>query len=205
MSQQIKTYIQLQVNNRDRFTVFFRAFFIIPVAIFAGSFADSSSSGNSINSHFSSNSFFAGVFILPVVLTLLFRGVYPSYVLQFNKAILALSLRIGAYFLLLTDDYPSIEANEKIGIEFPDIQGGKTLSRGLPLVKWLLAIPLYIVGVVYGVYAIMLTILAWFTIVITGAYPEWCAQGVIGTIAYWNRVTGYAFALVTDEYPSFSL
>ena len=205
MSQQIKTYIQLQVNNRDRFTVFFRALFIIPVAIFAGSFAGGSSSDHSYNSHFSSNFYFAGVFVLPVVLTLLFRGVYPSYVLQFNKAILALSLRIGAYFLLLTDDYPSIEANEKIGIEFPDIQGGKTLSRGLPLVKWLLAIPLYIVGIIYGVYAIMLTILAWFTIVITGAYPEWCAEGVIGTIAYWNRVTGYAFALVTDEYPSFSL
>jgi len=195
MSQQIKTYIQLQVNNRDRFTVFFRAFFIIPVAILASSFGGYSSS----------KSYMAGVFIVPVVLTLLFRGVYPSYVLQFNKAILALSIRICAYFLLLTDDYPSIEANEKIGIEFPEIQGGKILSRGLPLVKWFLAIPLYIVGAVYAVYAIMLTILAWFTIVITGAYPEWCAEGVIGTIAYWNRVNGYAFVLVTDEYPSFSL
>lgn len=162
MSQQIKTYIQLQVNNRDRFTVFFRAFFIIPVAILADSFSG----------YPSEKSYMAGIFIFPVVLTLLFRGVYPSYVYQFNKAILALSLRIGAYFLLLTDDYPSIEANEKIGVEFPDIQGGKTLNRGLPLVKWLLAIPLYIVGVVYAVYAIMLTILAWFTIVITGAYPE---------------------------------
>ena len=205
MSQQIKTYIQLQVNNRDRFTVFFRAFFIIPVAIFASSFSGGSSSSDSFGTHFSSNSYFAGIFIVPVVLTLLFRGVYPSYVLQFNKALLSLSLRIGAYFLLLTDEYPSIEANEKIGVEFPEIQGGKTLNRGLPLVKWILAIPLYVVGVVYGVYAIMLTILAWFTIVITGAYPEWCAEGVIGTVAYWNRVMGYAFVLVTDEYPSFSL
>ncbi len=195
MGQQIKTYIQLQVNNRDRFTVFFRVFFIIPVAILADSFGG----------YTSTKSYMAGVFVFPVVLTLLFRGVYPSYVYQFNKALVGLSLRIGAYFLLLTDDYPTIEANEKIGVEFPDIQGGKTLSRGLPLVKWLLAIPLYIVGVVYAVYAMMLTILAWFTIVITGAYPEWCAEGVIGTIAYWNRVNGYAFVLVTDEYPSFSL
>ena len=147
----------------------------------------------------------AGVLMIPVVLTLLFLGVYPSYVLQFNKAIVALSVRISSYFLLLTDDYPSIEANEKIGVEFPEIQGGSTLSRGLPLVKWLLAIPLYIVGIIYAVYAFMLTLLAWFTIVFTGEYPEWCAGGVIGTIAYWNRVYGYAFVLITDEYPSFSL
>lgn len=195
MNQQITTYIQLQVRNRDRVTVFFRAILIIPVAILA----------NSFNGDSSSNSYIAGLFFLPVVLTLLFRGVYPSYVLQFNKGVIALSVRIAAYFLLLTDDYPSIEANEKVGVEFPDIQGGRTLSRGLPLVKWFLAIPLYIVGVIYIVYALMLTLLAWFTIVLTGEYPEWCANGVIGTVAYWNRVYGYAFVLVTDEYPSLSL
>lgn len=195
MSQQISTYIQLQVKNRDRVTVLFRIILIIPVAILADSFSGYSSE----------NSYIAGLFVFPVVLTLLFRGVYPSYVLQFNKAIMALSVRICAYFLLLTDDYPSIEANEKIGVEFPDIQGGRNLSRGLPLVKWFLAIPLYIVGAVYMVYALILTLLAWFTIVFSGEYPEWCASGVIGTVAYWNRVYGYAFALVTDEYPSFSL
>ena len=197
MEQQISTYIQLQVKNRDRVTVLFRAILIIPAAILAGSFSGYT------DSH--SNSYFAGLFMVPVVLTLLFRGVYPSYVLQFNKAFMALSLRIWAYFLLLTDDYPSIEANEKVGVEFPDIQGGRTLSRGLPLVKWFLAIPLYIVGVVYIVYALILTLIAWFTIVFTGEYPEWCANGVISTIAYWNRIYGYAFVLVTDEYPSFSL
>lgn len=195
MSQQITTYIQLQIKNRNRVTVFFRAILIIPVAILA----------NSLNGHSSSNSYIAGLLVFPVVLTLLFRGVYPSYVLAFNKAIVALSVRIAAYFLLLTDNYPSIEANEMIGVEFPEIQGGRTLSRGLPLLKWFLAIPLYFVGVIYLVYALILTLLAWFTIVLTGEYPEWCANGVIGTVGYWNRIYGYAFALVTDEYPSFTL
>ncbi len=195
MDQQIRTYIQLQVKSRDRVTVFFRAILIIPIAILA----------DSLSGHASSDSYVAGLFFIPVVLTLLFRGVYPSYVLQFNKAIVALSVRIAAYFLLLTDDYPSIEANEKVGVEFPEIQGGRTLSRGMPLVKWFLAIPLYIVGVVYIVYAFILTIIAWFTIVFTGEYPEWCATGVMGTVSYWNRIYGYAFVLVTDEYPSFSL
>lgn len=195
MNQQITTYIQLQLKNRDRITVLFRAILIIPVAIFV----------NSFNAYDSSHSYIVGLLFFPVVLTLLFRGVYPSYVLTFNKAIVGLSVRICAYFLLLTDDYPSIEANEKVGVEFPDIQGGRSLSRGLPLVKWFFAIPLYIVGAVYMVYAMILTLLAWFTIIFTGEYPEWCASGVMGTIAYWNRVYGYAFALVTDEYPSFTL
>jgi hypothetical protein len=195
MTQQITTYIQLQVKSRDRVTVLFRAILIIPIVVLADTFSGYSSS----------NSYIAGLFVVPVILTLLFRGVYPSYVLQFNKAIVALSTRIISYFLLLTDDYPSIEANEKVGVEFPDIDGGRALSRGLPLIKWFLAIPLYIVGIVYAIYAFVLTLVAWFTIVFTGDYPEWCANDVIGTLAYWNRVYGYAFVLLTDEYPSFSL
>ena len=195
MNHQVSTYIQLQVRDRDRITVLFRAILIIPIVIFA----------NSFNGFDSSHSYIVGLLFFPVVLTLLFRGVYPSYLLAFNKAIASLSVRIAAYFLLLTDDYPSIEANEKVGIEFPDIQGGRILNRGLPLVKWFLAIPLYIVGAVYLIYAFILTIVAWFTIIFTGEYPEWCASAVIGTLAYWNRVYGYAIALVTDEYPSFTL
>ena len=79
------------------------------------------------------------------------------------------------------------------------------MSRGLPLVKWFLAIPLYIVGLIYIIYAFLLTLLGWFSILSTGTYPERCAEGVVGTIADWNRVAGYALVLVTDEYPTFSL
>lgn len=196
MQTQITTMIQVKMENRDRTSALFRIFFIIPIAVYAGSFHDYSND----NSYF-----FFGIFIVPVVLTLLFLGVYPSYVLSFNKSMLALNVRVTSYFFLLTDDYPSIEANEKYSVDFPEINGGKTLSRGMPLVKWLLAIPLYIVGAIYLIYAFMLTVVAWLTIIFTGMYPEWCAAGVVGTIAYWNRVNGYAFVLVTDEYPSFSL
>lgn len=196
METQIKTTIQVKMENRDRTSALFRIFFVIPIAIYAGSFRDYSND---------SSFFFAGIFIVPVVLTLLFLGIYPSYVLSFNKSMMALGVRIASYFFLLTDDYPSIEANEKYTVDFPEIEGGKTLSRGMPLVKWLLAIPLYIVGAIYLVYAFMLSIVAWLTIIFTGVYPDWCAAGVVGTISYWNRVHGYAFVLVTDEYPSFSL
>ena len=186
----------MQIDNRNRVSTFFRLIFVIPIAIYASSFSD----------YYDTDTYlFAGIFVIPVILTLLFVGVYPSYVYNFNKSILALGVRISSYLLLLTDEYPSIESNERFNVDFPEIDGGKSLSRGMPLVKWLLAIPLYIVGAIYAVYALMLTAVAWITIVFTGVYPEWCAAGVIGTIGYWNRVAGYAFVLVTDEYPSFSL
>ena len=200
MSQQITTQIELQLKDRNRATALFRLILVVPVAIYVMTFSNSSNWSD--NSGFMS---FAGLFVLPVVLTLLFRGIYPSYVLSFNKAFLSLNLRVAAYVLLLNDQYPSIEANEKTFVEFPEIEGGAKLSRGLPLVKWLLAIPLVIVGIVYSLYAMALTLVAWITIIFTGEYPEWCAAGVIGTTAYWNRVFGYAVVLVTDEYPSFSL
>ena len=71
--------------------------------------------------------------------------------------------------------------------------------------KWFLAIPLYIVGLIYAIYAFFLTIFAWVNVVLTGNYPDWFAEGVFGTIAYWNRIVGYALLMVTDEYPTFSL
>ncbi|HEX7404613.1 MAG TPA: DUF4389 domain-containing protein [Candidatus Nanopelagicaceae bacterium] len=200
MGTHVTTKIEIQIMNRNQMTSLFRGILVIPIAFYASSFGSYAS-----DTWDSSRTYYSGIFVFPVVLALLFCGVYPSYILQFNKAMLGLAVRIAAYFLLLTDEYPSIESNEKIGIEFPEIDGGKTLSRGMPLVKWFLAIPLYVVGCFYGIYALMLTFVAWITIVFTCKYPEWCAAGVVGTIAYWNRVSGYAFVLVTDDYPSFTL
>ena len=88
---------------------------------------------------------------------------------------------------------------------FPDVEGGKKLNRWLPLVKWFLAIPLYIVGVIYLVFAFLAVILAWALTSLSGTYPAWAGELTLNTIRFWNRVYGYAVALVTDEYPSFSL
>jgi hypothetical protein len=111
---------------------------------------------------------------------------------------------VDAYLLLLTDEYPSIEENDVVSVTFPEVDA-KALNRWLPLIKLFLAIPLYIVGIVYIVYAAFLTLFAWFSILFTGNFPEFCAEGIVGVIAFWNRVTGYALLLVTDEYPTFSL
>ncbi|CAN2186402.1 Protein of unknown function DUF4389 [Candidatus Nanopelagicaceae bacterium] len=198
MSNQIETSFQVQLDNRDRATAFARVILAFPVFLFVSSF--------SIETFFSDNMLQTyGLVILPVVLALLFRGVYPSYALTFNKALFGLVNRVWAYIALLTDEYPSIEDSGVVRITYPEINGGKTLSRGLPLVKWLLAIPLYIVGIVYSIYGFIMLVLAWVNIILTGTMSETSADVIVRVSQFWNRIYGYAVILVTDEYPSFSL
>ena len=198
MSNQIETSFQVQLDNRDRATAFARVILAFPIFLFVSSF--------SIETFFSDNMLQTyGLVILPVVLALLFRGVYPSYALTFNKALFGLVNRVWAYIALLTDEYPSIEDSGVVRITYPEIDGGKTLSRGLPLVKWLLAIPLYIVGIVYSIYGFIMLVLAWVNIILTGTMSETSADVIVRVSQFWNRIYGYAVILVTDEYPSFSL
>ena len=199
MSKQIITHVVVDLDNRDKGSVLWRLILAFPFMIFVASF----STWANDNGEFLQ--YTGGVLIAPAALALIFRGVYPSYVLTFNKAYLSLSNRLASFALCLTDEYPSIEENQKVKLDFPEINGGKALNRYAPLYKWLLAIPLYLVGVVYGAYLLILTVIAWFNILFTGSYPEASADGVVKVIAYWNRVYGYAILLITDEYPSFSL
>ena len=196
MSNQILTEIHVDLDNRDKNTALFRVFLAFPVLIFLSSFSEFADNLPGV---------IGGFLVLPVALSLLFRNVYPSYVLAFNKALLELNNRINVYVLLLTDEYPSIEANQKVRLIYPEIDGGKKLSPWMPLVKWFLAIPLFLLGLIYAIYALALTLVAWFNVVTKGHYPEEKAEEIIKVIAYWNRLYGYALLLITDEYPSFSL
>lgn len=198
MSQQIETQIDVTLTERNRMSALFRIILVVPMAIFVASFAPTELSTSN------SNYLSVGFFILPTALAILVRQIYPTYLLAFNKALLSLQTRVDAYLLMLTDEYPSIEENDVVSVTFPEVDA-KALNRWLPLIKWFLAIPLYVVGVFYIVYLSLLTVAGWFNVLFTGNYPEKCAEGVVGTIAYWNRVIGYAFLMVTDEYPSFSL
>jgi Mn2+/Fe2+ NRAMP family transporter len=198
MSNQIETQIDVTLTERNRLTAFFRIILVVPAFIFVASFSPTSAFSDDVMS------IYAGLLALPAALAIIVRQVYPSYVLAFNDALLSLQTRVDAYLLLLTDEYPSIEENDVVSVTFPEVDA-KQLNRWLPLVKWLLAVPLYLVGIVYVIYAAILTVIAWFSVLFTGNYPEFCAEGVVGTIAYWNRVAGYALLLVTDEYPTFSL
>ena len=194
MSKQIKTDVEVTFKKRNKTTVFWRGILVFPVAVFICSFAVQSNAG-----------FAAGFIILPALLALVFREVYPSYLLTFNHAFLELQTRVVAYVLLLTDEYPSIERNKNIEVIFPEIKGGKALNRWLPLVKWFLSIPLIIVGLIYSLIALGMTFIAWIMTSATGNYPKWAGKFVLKTVRFWNRVNGYAFLLVTDKYPPFAL
>jgi hypothetical protein len=196
MSNQIETQIDVTLTERNRVTALFRLVLVVPMAIFVASFAPSLSNNT--------KSWSVGLLVLPTALALVFRQIYPSYLLAFNEALLSLQTRVDAYVLLLTDEYPSIEENEVVSVTFPEVDA-KALNRWLPLVKWFFALPLYLVGIAYILYAAFLTLFAWISILFTGNFPEFCAEGIVGVIAYWNRVVGYALVLVTDEYPTFSL
>ena len=196
MSNQIETQIDVTLTERNRVTALFRLILVVPMAIFVASYAPSWGTNT--------ETLTVGFLILPVALALVFRQVYPSYLLAFNEAFLSLQTRLNAYVFLLTDEYPSIEENDVVSVTFPEVDA-KALKRWLPLIKWLLAIPLYIVGLAYIIYGTFLTLFAWISILFSGNFPEFCAEGIVGIIAYWNRVAGYALLLVTDEYPTFSL
>lgn len=190
---QIETIIEVDFENRNRATVFFRGILAAPLFIFIWSLGSFSSS------------YIAPLLAAPVVLALVVRQVYPSYLLTFNHAMLEIQARIGTYFLCLTDEYPSIERNPRVAILFPEIEGGAKLNRWMPLIKWFLAIPLILLGFLYLFIAIAVSVIAWVITWSTGSYPQWAAPIVVGTMQYINRVYGYAFVLVTDQYPSFSL
>ena len=200
MSNHVKTDIKIKHKDRNRTTVFWRGILAFPVIIFVATFTQATFS-QSDNWGLGT----AGLIVIPALLAIVFRGKYPSYVLTFNHALIELSTRLAAYVLILNDKYPSIEANSKVVVTFPDVDGGKKLNRWLPLVKWFLAIPHYIVGAVYLVISLVVTVIAWVQTSITGRYPEWAGEIVLGTISYWNRVQGYMLLLVSDKYPNFKL
>jgi hypothetical protein len=194
MANQVQTIINVQYENRDRASAFFRWLLALPVFALFTFFFQAAHWGVS-----------AVVIVLPVVLTILVREAYPSWVLTFNHAVTEFSVRVAAYALFLTDKYPTLEANPDIAVILPDVEGGKKLNRYLPLIKWILAIPHYVVGTIYSIYALIATLFIWLQISLTGNGSKWAFDAIYGTIRYWNRVAGYAVLLVTDEYPTFSL
>jgi hypothetical protein len=200
LSNQVTTTVKVVHTGRDRKTVFWRGILVFPVFIFVASFSQSAIQDGS---NWGAGA--AGVVVIPTVLALLFRQVYPSYVLTFNHAVTELGTRLASYLFILNDEYPSIERNSNVAVIFPDVEGGVKLNRGLPLVKWFLAIPHYIVGAVYIVLSLLVTLIAWVQTSATGKYPAWAGEIVLGTISYINRVEGYMLLLVTDEYPTFRL
>ena len=145
----------------------------------------------------------AAVF-LPLVLMLVFRQKYPRWWFDWNLNLLRFSNRVAAYLALLDDRYPSTDDEQAVHLDFP-YPDTHHMNRWLPLVKWLLAIPHYVVLFFLWIGALVSIVIAWFAILFTGTYPRSLFNYVVGVLRWNNRVTAYAFTLVTDQYPPFSL
>src|SRR3989475_11471107 len=185
----------------DRLTTAFRLLAAIPILIVLGMLT-----GETLRDDDNPTAIViggAGVF-LPLVLMLVFRQKYPRWWFDWNLNLLRFSTRVTAYMALLDDRYPSTDEEQSVHLDFayPD---AKQLNRWLPLVKWLLAIPHYVVLFFLWIGAAFAIIAAWFAILFTGTYPTGLFRYVVGVLRWNNRVTAYAFTLVTDKYPPFSL
>ncbi|HXZ57587.1 MAG TPA: DUF4389 domain-containing protein [Gaiellaceae bacterium] len=191
-------------RDLNRLTTFFRIIVAIPIAIVAASLE--AGAGGSAGSHswtFASGT--AGLLFFAPLLMIVFRQKYPRWWYDWNLELMRFSNRIGVYLALMDDTYPSTDEHQSVRLDFPYPDARAGLNRWLPLVKWLLAIPHYIVLVFLWLAAIACVIFAWFAILFTGRYPRGLFDFVLGVIRWGNRVVGYAFALVTDEYPPFRL
>jgi len=199
----------------DRLTTFFRIIWLIPIAIILGLI---SGAGETVTRTVILNG--AGEVIrvtrdtaggllsglaTATALLIIFRQRYPRWWFDFSRELTRFGARVGAYLLLLTDQYPSTvdEQSVHLEIDYPDVKAD--LNRWMPIVKWLLAIPHYIVLAFLFVAAFFAVVFAWFAILLTGQYPRSIFDFIVGVGRWGLRVNAYAFLLVTDRYPPFSL
>lgn len=145
------------------------------------------------------------VLFFPVLLLIVFRQKYPRWWFDWHLALMRLQSRFSAYALLLTDEYPSTEDEQSVHLEFPYPDAETDLNRWMPLVKWLLAVPHYIVLSVLSIAAVVVVVITWFAILFTGRYPKDLFDFMVGVLRYGSRVAVYAFVLTTDRYPPFRL
>ena len=199
----------------DRLTTFFRLIWIIPIAITLGLILGAgqtvtrtvflNEAGQVIRVTRETASALVSGLAVATALMIIFRQRYPRWWFDFSRELTRFGARVGAYVALLTDRYPSTveEQSVHLEIDYPNVE--TDLNRWLPLVKWLLAIPHYVVLFFLGIAAFFAVILAWFAILVTGQYPRALFDFMVGVGRWWLRVVAYAFLLVTDRYPPFSL
>ena len=188
----------------NRLTTFFRIFTVIPIAIVLGTVAGGTWEWNYSNGAYGAAAGAGGLLFFAPLLMIVFRQKYPRWWFDWNIELQRFSNRVSAYLALMDDRYPSTDDHQSVHLDYayPDAAG---LNRWLPLVKWLLAIPHYIVLIFLDIAGFLMVIVAWFAILFTGRYPRSVFDFVEGVIRWHNRVVGYALTLVTDEYPPFRL
>ncbi len=199
----------------DRMKTFFRIIWIIPIAIILGLVSGAgetvtntvilNEAGEIISTTRNTVGGLAAGLSAAIALMIIFQQRYPRWWFDFSRELARFEARVGAYAFLLTDQYPSTveEQSVHLEIDYPNVE--TDLNRWYPLVKWLLAIPHYIVLAFLSIAAFFVVILAWFAILVTGQYPRALFDFIVGVSRWWLRVGAYAVLMVTDQYPPFSL
>jgi Domain of unknown function (DUF4389) len=189
----------------DRLTTFFRIFLAIPILIVLGAVAGATwqwSSGDHTGTVAAGT---GGVLFFAPLLMILFRRKYPRWWFDFNLELQRFGNRVAAYLALMGDGYPSTDDHQTVHLDYRYPDASHELNRWLPLVKWLLAIPHYVVLFFLHIGAVVAVVIAWFAILFTTRYPRRLFNFVEGVLRWQNRVNAYAFVLVTDAYPPFRL
>jgi hypothetical protein len=197
----------------DRTSTLLRLFYLIPIAIIIGLLSGGGNTttvvmneaGEVVKRSYDATSGLAAGLAAATALMIVFRQRYPRWWFDFVREFTRFSARVGAYAGLLTDHYPSTveEQSVHLEIEYPNVE--QDLNRWMPLVKWFLAIPHYIVLAFLFIGSFFAVVIAWFAILISGQYPRSLFDFVVGVTRWCLRVQAYAFLLVTDKYPPFSL
>jgi len=189
---------------RNRLTTAFRLIVVIPIAIVLATISGGSFTWTTENGGQAAAAA-GGFLVLAPLLMILFREKYPRWWFDWNVGLWRFENRVASYLALLRDEYPATDDEQAVhlDVDYPDVP--QDLNRWLPLVKWLLAIPHYFVLIFLSIAAFFAVICAWFAILFTGRYPQGLFDFVVGVMRWHIRVQGYAFVLVTDRYPPFSL
>jgi hypothetical protein len=199
--------VEYPERELNRLTTGFRIFTVIPIAIVLALLGHGAwgwgSSGNGYWTSMGGTA--AGVLFLPTALLIIFRKKYPRWWYDWNLQLMRFGNRVGIYLLLMDDRYPSTDEEQSVRLEYPYPDAETELERGMPIVKWLLAIPHYIVLFFLDIGVFFAAIGAWFAILFTGRYPRGIFDFIEGVLRWHNRVVVYAFALTTDRYPPFRL
>jgi Domain of unknown function (DUF4389) len=204
----VRFAVEYPDRDLDRLTTAFRIFTVIPIAIVLASIGGYSGGGSYGGDSGTTTTIVVsgtGLLFLPPLLMIVFRHKYPRWWFDWNLELLRFSNRVGTYAALMSDRYPSTDERQWVGLEigYPDAQ--RDLNRWLPIVKWFLAIPHFIVLAFLYIGAFFAVIAAWFAILFTGRYPRGIFDFVEGVIRWHNRVVAYALILATDRYPPFRL
>jgi small-conductance mechanosensitive channel len=202
---QYPVQFSVEYPDRDlnRLTTAFRIIVVIPILIVLAAIQGNWSSWGGGGEWMAAGG--GGILFFPTLLMIVFRQKYPRWWYDWNLELLRFQNRVGVYLGLLDDRYPSTDERQSVTLEFPYPDAKQGLNRWLPLVKWFLAIPHYILLAFLILAAIVSIIIAWFAILFTGRYPRGLFDFVVGVGRWANRVTAYAFVLVTDRYPPFRL